>query len=529
MTAAASASNGTEETGTQRRVAAFLRRAETYGPQVSEVEEITTHISRVFLAGDRVYKMKRAVEFAYCDFSTLEKRRAACERELELNRRTAPELYLDVIPVLRVAEGGFRLGGPEDGGEVVEWLVLQRRFDQEALLDRMAAEGSLGEQILISLGTEIAAFHAKAQPTPGYGGAKGIAWVIQENAEEWGKWPDLFEPKRATALDNASREALEELGDLLDRRREACRVRRCHGDLHLRNIVLLDGRPRLFDAIEFNDRLACIDTLYDLAFLLMDLECRDQRAGANLVMNRVVQAEDDLEGLAALPLFLSLRAAVRAKIGATVASGLDADEADKAESQRAEARRYFAAAEAYLTPGEPVLVAVGGLSGTGKTTQARRVAPGLGPAPGAVHLRSDAIRKELAGVPEDRRLPESAYSPEKSAEVYAAIYDRAERALRAGHAVVADAVFGRPEERSAIADVARSARVEFRGLWLDASREAMERRVSGRSGDASDATVEVVRTQLAYELGPIDWARIDADGAPAEVAVRIRARLGIDS
>ncbi|MDX1711164.1 MAG: AAA family ATPase [Rhodovibrionaceae bacterium] len=504
----------------QAPIAAFLRKPETYGPGVEDVEEIDTHISRVYLAGSRVYKMKRAVAFAYCDFSTLEKRRAACERELELNRRTAPELYLDVVPVRRSSGGALSLGGTQSDGEVVEWLVEQRRFDQDNLFDRLAAAGRLDAAVLTALGEEIAAFHAKAEATPDYGGAEGIAWVIQENAEEWGQWPDLFAEERAAAIDDASEKSLQRVSDALDARRDSGRVRRCHGDLHLRNIVLIDGRPRLFDAIEFNDRLACIDTLYDLAFLLMDLDHRGLRWGANLVLNRVLQIEGDLDGLRALPLFLSLRAAVRAKIEATVASG--AESKSEVEAKREEAKEYFAEAEAYLRPPPARVIAVGGLSGTGKSTLARMLSPEIGPAPGAIHLRSDVIRKQLAGVGLDERLPESAYTAEQSERVYEAVCDRAARVLAAGHAVVADAVYARPEERRAIAGAAADAGVPFQGLWLEAPPSVMQQRVDGRSGDASDATAEVVRKQLDYDLGDIDWVRIDASGAPEKVAARAR-------
>jgi len=285
-------------------------------------------------------------------------------------------------------------------------------------------------------------------------------------------------------------------------------VRACHVDLHLRNVVLLDGKPTLFDAIEFNDAIACIDVVYDLAFLLMDLEHRGLRPFANLVLNRYLQRRDEAEALALLPRFLSARAAVRAKVAASLeaVAGKDGDKA----ARRTEALAYFEQAGRYLDPPPPHLVAVGGLSGTGKTTLARALAPDLGAAPGALHLRSDVLRKQLAGVDELERLPPEAYTAEASANVYAALATRARQALAAGQAVVLDAVFARPEERETAEAVARQAGAGFTGLWLEASPAVLKSRVSARSGDASDATAAVVEQQLTYDLGIISWHTIAA-------------------
>jgi len=279
----------------------------------------------------------------------------------------------------------------------------------------------------------------------------------------------------------------------------------------LRNICLVDGVPTLFDCIEFNDRIACIDVLYDLAFLLMDLDHRGLSALANAVLNRYFDLAGEAEGdLAPLPLFLALRAEIRAHVGVAAAAA-QPDEA-KAAQQIEAARGYLVAALAYLRPATPRLIAIGGLSGTGKSTLAYGLAPTVGRPPGARVLRTDVLRKRLAGVAPETRLPDSAYGSDMTVRVYAALYAAAGEALAAGRPVIADAVFADPVERAAIAEVAARAGVPFTGLWLDAPPEVLEARVAARSGDASDATVAVLRRQLGYDIGRIDWTRVDASG-----------------
>jgi aminoglycoside phosphotransferase family enzyme/predicted kinase len=509
----------------QSEIAAFLAAPAAYGPDVHRVERIDTHGAMVFLAGTRAYKLKRAVHFPYMDFSTLERRRAACAREVALNRRTAPDLYLGAEPVVRRPDGALAVGGE---GEAVDWLVVMRRFDQDSLCDRMAQAGRLTPELVQALADEIAAFHEAAErlgrgDAPG-GGADGLLAILAENETELAERPDLFAPEEVALFTRAARAAHGRLAALLDRRLAEGLVRRCHGDLHLRNICVVDGRPTIFDAIEFNDAIACIDVLYDLAFLLMDLDHRALRGFANQVLNRYLQQREDLEGLAALPLFLSTRAAVRAKVSVSVA----ATQTDRAAARRLcdEACAYFRAARAYLDPAPARLVAIGGLSGTGKTNLGRALAPRFGPPPGALHLRSDVLRKTLHGVDELTPLPLEAYAPGTSERVYAELAARARVALDAGRAAIVDAVYARPGERAAIEALADELGVPFIGLWLEAPEEVMAGRVAGRRADASDATPEIVRRQLGYDLGEVTWHRLDATGARdtvAEAADRVLA------
>jgi uncharacterized protein len=512
-------------TGDQSAALQLLGEPATYGRGVTAVERIDTHGAVVFLAGARAYKMKRAVAYPYMDFSTLEKRRNACRRERTLNSRTAAELYLDVVPVTRTA-AGLALGGRSATAEaeIVEWVLVMRRFDQADLLSNKAAAGKLTSEIMVALADAVAQFHMGAEERPDRAaGAAALAWVIRENGEEFAERRDLFDNDTAQRLTEESLVALGRQRKLLDARAESGHVRHCHGDLHLRNVVLLDGQPTLFDAIEFNDAIACIDVFYDLAFLLMDLDHRGLRSFANLVLNRYLQQRDEFAALPLLPLLLSMRAAVRAKVAASLEAVAES-EAEKA-TQGGEAAAYFRHALEYLKPPPPCLVAVGGLSGSGKTTLARGLAPEIGAAPGALHLRSDVLRKQLAGVDETARLPATAYTLEANAAVYAELERRAAQGLAAGHCVIVDAVFARPQERAGIEAVAREAGCRFTGLWLTAGRSLLTARVQGRRGDASDADAGVVEQQLTYDLGEITWQRLPAGRSASELKADALTRL----
>ncbi len=514
---------GDEES--QAEVAAFLADPATYGPGVGTVGRIDTHAAIVFLAGGDVYKIKRAVAFPFLDFSTLERRRAACAREVEVNRPTAPDLYLGTVPVTRETDGSLALGGT---GQPVEWAVHMRRFDETATLDRLAAAHRLDAALMDRLAGKVADMHLNAPVAAAQDPAGEVARVARENCAELTGHPGLFASGAVAGLAKRTDEALARLGPLIERRSAAGFVRRCHGDLHLGNVALIDGGPVIFDAIEFDEKIATIDILYDLAFLVMDLWERGYRHHANRVLNRWLverRNRDDLDGLALLPLFLSMRAAIRAKVAAPRAAHLEGEARAAAE---AEARAMFEAACAFLDPPPARLVAIGGLSGTGKTTVAYGIAPDIGPAPGAVVVRSDIMRKVMFDVAETERLPDDAYAPEAGERVYAEIESRAARVLAAGHGAILDAVHSRPGERAAARTVAAKAGVRFDGLWLEAPPERLFARVCARTGDASDATVEVVRKQLAYETGLIDWTIVEAGGGREETVARALEALAID-
>jgi uncharacterized protein len=511
--------------GDQAEVIAFLSDPASYTPQPERVERFETHGALVFLAGDDAWKIKRAVRFPYMDFSTLDRRRAVCTHEVEINRRLAPQIYLGCVPITRTPDGHIEFGGR---GTPVEWAVRMRRFDQAALLSRMAQAGALSAEQARDLADVVYESHRTAPPAAGVKGATRLERLV---ASVLANLTDLHGVLDAGPLQELSERltaAMHGAAGVLDERAAAGFVRRCHGDLHLNNIVIWHGRPVLFDAIEFDDELATIDTLYDLAFLLMDLDQRGQRAAANALLNRYLWrsgAAVDLQGLRALPLFLGLRSAIRAMV---TAQRCEQEHGEAQSPDRQAARRYLEAARACLAPTAPRLIAVGGLSGTGKSTLARALAPEIGPAPGAVHLRSDLERKSIFGTGETAPLGPDGYTRRASETVYAILNEKMRLVLAAGHAGIVDAVFAKPAERAEIEAVAAGLGVPFQGLWLEAPPDVLVDRVAARSGDASDATPDVVRHQLAYRIGDLapSWTRVDASaGAPVTLA-RARDAVG---
>jgi len=491
----------------------------------ASVKRIDTHAASVFLAGDRALKVKRAVRFPFLDYSTPEKRKVACEAEIAVNRPHAPLIYRGVVPITRTADGTFDIGGT---GKPVEWAVEMTRFDEQMTLDHMAERGPIDDALADALGRAVAQAHALA-PVVGDAGFPGeFAEVIAQNDAEFAAKPALFATDAVQALGTATRAALARVRKLLAERERAGLVRRCHGDLHLGNIALIDGKPTLFDAIEFDPRIATGDVFYDLAFLLMDLIERGLARAANIVLNRYLMETrrlSDLDALAALPLFMSVRAAIRAKVTAARARGRRPRSGERAGVEQI-ARDYFWLAQVLLAPPPPQLVAVGGLSGTGKSVLARALAPALKPEPGAVVLRSDIERKALFGVAETERLPEQGYSRAVTARVYDVLVEKARRVVAAGHSAIADAVFAEPDERAAIAQASGS--TAFHGLFLVTDLETRVARVGTRARDASDADARVARTQEQYDLGAIDWETVNAGGNPSTTLSRARAALGLE-
>jgi aminoglycoside phosphotransferase family enzyme/predicted kinase len=495
----------------QAAVIEFLGASSSHGGVA--VERIDTHSAVVFLAGDRAWKLKRAVRFDYLDFSTVARRKALCEAEVRLNQRTAPAIYCGVVAITRGHDGELALGG---SGEPVDWVVEMKRFDQDAVLDRLAASGRLDLDVMGDLARAIARFHMAAAPRPDHGGKSGMEWVAAGNAAGFAEQgAGILDSAVCVRVTNDTRLEIDRRGALLDERREKGLVRQCHGDLHLRNIVLLDGQPTLFDAVEFNDEIACTDVLYDLAFVLMDLWRRQLPRHANTIWNRYLAETNDLEGIALMPLFLSCRAAVRAKTSATAARAQsDARQIGELEQL---AREYLAMAERLLHPPSARVIAIGGLSGSGKSVLAMALAPSIGAVPGAVVIRSDEIRKRLCGVEPLQRLGPDGYTPEVSARVYATVEERAHLVVKNGHSAIVDAVHARPADRQAIERIAAAAAVPFTGVWLDAPEEVLIARATQRRLDPSDADESVIRMQRAQDPGVIDWHRIDASSSQREI------------
>jgi uncharacterized protein len=504
---------------TQDAVFELLGNPASYGlPATAQIVRHQTHAAIVFLAGVRALKVKRAVRYPFLDFSSLDKRRAACEAELAINRKFAPQLYRRLVPITREDRGALALDGK---GEPIEWAVEMARFDEDRTLDRLAERAELDDRLLAKLAVAVAAMHERAEPVDPTPWIAAVEQFVGNNTSIFQRHPELFAGTAVIDLERQSLAEYRRLRPLLVERGHRGLIRRGHGDLHLGNLAVLDGEPVAFDALEFDPIIASGDLLYDLAFLLMDLLEFDLLPAANQVLNGYYAAarrDADCEGIAALPFFMSLRAAIRAM---TTASRLDVTK-DKVARR---ARRYFDLALTLLAPAKLKLLGIGGLSGTGKTVLARSLAPSLAPAPGALVFRSDVERKALFGLGEHERLSSSAYSAEVSQRVYRIIIDKAARVARAGHSAIVDAVFARAEERAAIEAAAAAAGIVFQGLFLAAELTTRVQRVSGRSADASDADAELARRQEDFVTSPIGWNRIDAAGSPEQTLANARGAI----
>jgi hypothetical protein len=504
-------------------MAAFLADPATHGG--AETQRIDTHTAAVVVAGDRAWKLRRPVDYGWLDYATRARRWHCAEREIALNSGTAPGLYLGLAGILPEGDG-WRLVEPGDPPEDAEPVVVMRRFRQRDLFDRMAAEGRLTPELMRATGRAVADMHKAAPAREGMGRLPAFAG---RETNELVQLADLLGAEAVATFSAEVQDRAKACAGLAARRG----ARRCHGDLHLRNIVLWQGRPAPFDCIDFNDAFTDIDPLYDLAFLLMDLDHRGHGELAVEVFNAWAErmaAEPGAEvdtaygGLALMPFFKACRAGIRAKVGALALRGRDLAEC---KAELAEARAYLALAIRYLTQAPPArLIAVGGLSGSGKSTLAWALSRAQRGRLGAVVLRSDAIRKGLWGVEHAEKLPGEAYAPEVTARVYAAMLERAGMALAGGATVILDAAHLKSEERDRAGALAVEAGVPFQGLWLDAAVEQMKARVTARGADASDADARVVETQTGYDLGPILWERLVAEDNPAAVADMAIAALG---
>ncbi|HYZ23802.1 MAG TPA: AAA family ATPase, partial [Rhodopila sp.] len=450
--------------------------------------------SAVFVDGDTVWKLKKAVRMPFLDFTTPEARRRFLVRELELNKPAAPGIYQDVVAVARQADGSLALAD----GEPVDWVLRMARVPADDFLDVVVAQHRLTPELLDDLGDCVFDYHSRLAPKAGWDSVASMRRIADGNvrAAQAAGLPE----GRVAAWRAAIGTEIERVAPVLARRAESGMVRRCHGDLHLGNLCLWQGKPVAFDALEFDEDLATIDVAYDLAFLLMDLDLKAGRAAANRVMNRYVGRCGDAGVAACLRLFLSQRAFIRAHVFAAMHD----DEA---------AVRHLDAAEDYLRPSKAHVVALGGLQGTGKTTLARMVAPGLGPAPGALVVRSDETRKRLFGARPEERLGANAYTDEANARTNAALIAQVVEAAGHGHSVIADSTFLAAEMRTELEAAVGRAGVAFTGVWLHAPLAVLAERIQSRRRDASDATVEVLERAASRDDGGGWWHKVDASDA----------------
>ena len=504
-----------------------------YPHPVTSVSLIETHISWVFLTGDYVYKVKKPVNFGFLDFSSLERRRHFCEEEVRLNRRFAPAFYLDAVPIVGppAAAQILRAGEVSGDGEPIEWAVRLKQFDEAGRLDRLLDGGGLSAQGCEELAVEMARIQDRleiADETTPWGTSEAVADAIDSTLGRLRQHrPEICE--RVAVLERDMHCRLEACSGAIEARRRAGRVRQCHGDLHLANIVWHEGRFVPFDSIEFSDALRWIDVASDVAFLAMDLESRGRGDLATTFTSSWIEAADDHHAAVVLPVYLIYRAMVRATVAAIRSMqsnvGQHADPA-AAAAANAESDRYLALAERLLVDRRPLLVATSGVSGSGKTTVAGEVAAALG----AVRLRSDVERKRIAGMaatdrPHDAVQEAAIYSPESTRRTYARLAKLARLILASGTSVVVDAACNRRWERRMLADAAREAGVPMVWLSLEVPEEVAVARVAARQAvgtDASDASVDIVRAQFAARepILPDECTRT-SNGEPRESLIPI--------
>ena len=504
------------------------------GDDVPEV--VQTHISAVFLAGERAYKLKKPVDFGFLDFSTREKRAHFAREELRLNRRLAPDVYLGLSPVRFRGDGGVEVGEPvEEPGEADELLVAMVRLPRERMMDRLLAEGRVEIGDVERIGRQVAAFHARAATGPGvdeHGTREAAGRLALENFDQTeGFRGSFFDPDLHGAMRRRTAGFLETRGRLFEHRVRHGRIRDGHGDLHSPNICLLpDGRPVIYDCIEFSPAYRCGDVASEVAFLSMDLEWRGYPDLARaFVRAYLAQAEDrHLEAL--LPFYQAYRAMVRAKVSALTASAEEVDPAVREASGHA-ARTLFALAEAKtrgLHP--PTLVVLGGLTGVGKS----RIAEELRERAGLVPLETDRIRKHLAGLDPEAPAPaapgEGIYTPEMTRATYLALAREAGERLDAGESALAVGTFTARWQREELRRVAEERGVPFLFARLEAPDDVVLARLRAREPGVSDGNEEVWRRMRETEEPPEELPvgellRLDTTGEPGTVAERILERL----
>ncbi len=459
---------------------------------IEPIQLIQTHISYVLLTGDYVYKLKKPVNFGFLDFSTPDKRQHFCHEELRLNQRGAPELYLEVLPIAQ-AEKQYQLGG---AGQPVEYALKIRQFPQEALFISMFEQGHLGEANLEELGRVLAQYHAKAETSArirSFGEVPQVRAALDENYEQTEKYigsqqtqPQFDETKQYTDDFFAQRPGL------FTSRVQNNWIRECHGDLHLGNICCWQDKILLFDCIEFNEQFRFVDVMFDVAFIVMDLEARQRKDLGNAFLNTYVEQTGDWEGLQVLPLYLSRQAYVRAKVNSFLLNDPAVPDAKKQEA-RATAAHYYHLAWQYTKPRQGQLILMSGLSGSGKSTIARQLARKLT----AIYIRSDAVRKHLGGIPLTERGGTNLYTDEMSQQTYGRLLELGIVLATQGFPVILDAKYDRQQLRLEAIAKAQSHHLPLQIIQCTAPLEVLRDRLSSRSGDIADATADLLEAQQA--------------------------------
>ena len=454
------------------------------------VQLIQTHVSYVLLTGDYAYKVKKAVDFGFLDYSTLAKRHHFCQEELRLNQRAAASIYLAVVPIAQVDEQ-YVLGSAEPP---VEYAIKMRQFPQAALFSRMFAAGELTEALLRQLAEAIARFHKIAETSDyirSFGTLEKVRQPFDENYEQTVEF--IGGPQTQQQFDETKAYTdtfFATQSSLLQERVEQDKIRACHGDLHLDNICYWHDELLLFDCIEFNEPFRFVDVMYDIAYVVRDLIVRERYDLAAAFISHYVEHTGDWEGLQVLPIYVSRQAYVRAKILSFLLNdpGVSAEAKQQATATAAE---HYTLAWSYMQPKPGQLVLMSGLSGSGKSTVARELSRALG----AIHVRSDAVRKHLAGISIQQSGDDSLYTAEMNRKTYDRLIALGVLLANQGYTVILDAKFDRQATRQAAITQAQAQALKLKIVYCTAPLEVLRQRVQQRQGDIADATLAVLAKQ----------------------------------
>ncbi len=468
-------------------------------PVQTPVQLIQTHVSYVLLTGDYAYKLKKPVNFGFLDYSTLEKRQHFCREELRLNQRCAPELYLEVLPITESGDR-FQLNG---SGAPADYTLKMQQFPQEGLLANLHRQGKLTEALLQELAKTIAQFHAKISTSDyirGFGEPARVREAIDENFQQTEQYVGRSQTQTQFDETRAYNDRLfAEHSDLFLARMQQDRIRECHGDLHLDNICLWNDRLWLFDCIEFNESFRFVDIMFDIAYVIRDLEASDRSDLSTLFLNAYIEQTGDWEGLQVLPFYVNRQAYVRAKIVSFLLDDPAISAADK-EKAKETAARFYRLAWQYSQPRQGKLTLMCGLSGSGKSTTARQLAS----LSSAIHIRSDAVRKHLGGIPLDQRGGSDLYSTEMTQKTYGRLLELGIMLAQQGYSVILDAKYDRYSLREPVLAAAQQQEIPLQIIHCDAPSEVLRSRLQQRTGDIADATADLLPKQFLEPFSPVE-------------------------
>ncbi len=455
------------------------------------IQLVQTHISYVLLTGDYAYKIKKPANFGFLDFSTLEKRQHFCQEELRLNQRGAAELYLEVLPVTQAGEQ-YHLGGI---GEPVEYVLKMRQFPQESLFSNLFEQGQLNETHLEELGRVVAQYHAKTTTNDyirSFGEVPQIRAAFDENYEQTEKY--IGGPQTQEQFDETkayTERFFTERQELFQSRMQNDYIRECHGDLHLRNIALWQDQILLFDCIEFNEPFRFVDVMFDIAYAVMDLEAQQRKDLSNAYLNTYIEQTGDWEGLQVLPIYLNRQSYVRAKVTSFLLDDPGVPTMVKEEAAKT-AAKYYKLAWEYTKPKQGQLILMSGLSGSGKSTTAKYIARQLG----AIHIRSDAVRKHLGGISLSERGGDDLYTVEMTQKTYARLLELGTILANQGFFVILDAKYDQQQLRQEVIAQAEKHQLPLKIIYCTAPTEVIQERLVNRTGDIADATVDLLASQM---------------------------------